>query len=62
MKIEDIKLIAKKKRVNPEKLSKKDLIRAIQKAEGNFDCFGKADKNCSQISCLWRVDCLQKNF
>ncbi len=41
--------------------SKKELIKAIQRAEGNFDCFGSASAKtgCNQISCCWRVDCLR---
>jgi hypothetical protein len=40
------------------KLSKKDLIKSIQRKEGNFDCFGTAKSYCDQLSCAWRVDCL----
>jgi predicted metal-binding transcription factor (methanogenesis marker protein 9) len=39
--------------------SKKELIRAIQKAEGNNDCFGTARGTCDQINCCWRPDCLK---
>ncbi|MDA8433331.1 MAG: 2Fe-2S iron-sulfur cluster-binding protein, partial [Nitrospiraceae bacterium] len=36
------------------------LVRAIQRAEGNFDCFGSARSgHCSQDDCLWRQDCLR---
>jgi len=36
-----------------------DLIHAIQRTEGNFDCFGKAvDGVCDQESCLWRETCV----
>lgn len=38
--------------------SKKELIRTIQRTEGNFDCFGKARGNCSQLACCWRTDCV----
>ncbi len=39
-------------------LNKRDLVRAIQRREGNFDCFGSAwDGVCDQEGCLWRVDC-----
>lgn len=41
------------------KLSKKDLIKSIQRAEGNFDCFGTAITFCDQASCSWRSDCLK---
>jgi len=45
-----IKVIAKTK--------KGDLIRQIQKAEGNFDCFGSAKDHCDQWNCCFREDCL----
>ena len=37
---------------------KGDLIRQIQKAEGNFDCFDKAEDYCDQWDCCFREDCL----
>ena len=44
---------------NTWRYSKKDLIKTIQRTEGNFDCFGKAkNKSCNQMACCWRVDCL----
>jgi len=39
--------------------SKKDLIKSIQRQEGNFDCFGTATVYCDQSSCLWRRDCIK---
>ena len=41
------------------KYSKKDLIKTIQRAEGNFDCFGTAKDNCNQMICCWRSDCIK---
>ena len=42
------------------RLSKKELIRTIQRKEGNFDCFASAhNKSCDQIGCSWRADCLR---
>jgi hypothetical protein len=53
-----IKEIAIKKGVNAGKMSRIELIRAIQRAEGNSDCFATVHVNeCNQINCLWRVDC-----
>jgi len=40
-------------------LSKAELIRKIQKAEGNFDCFGTAGDYCDQVQCCFREDCLK---
>lgn len=60
MKIKEIKAIAKTKGIKMDSNKKTELIRAIQKAEGNFDCFGSAASGyCDQSDCLWRGDCLQ---
>lgn len=40
-------------------LRKVDLIKTIQKAQGNFDCFGTAIGDCDQLRCLFRDDCLK---
>jgi hypothetical protein len=40
-------------------LSKRELIRRIQRAEGNFDCFGSAADYCDQFQCCFREDCLR---
>ena len=37
---------------------KADLIRDIQRQEGNFPCFGTAESDCDQTACCWRDDCL----
>ncbi|MGM0759499.1 MAG: hypothetical protein ACQEUB_07285 [Thermodesulfobacteriota bacterium] len=40
-------------------VSKVGAIRAIQRAEGNFDCFGRAGSGyCDQGDCLFRAACL----
>lgn len=39
--------------------SKKDLIKTIQRKEGNFDCFGTTRNSCDQLACCWREDCLR---
>ena len=58
MKIQDIKSIAKKKSVTAGKMNQTDLIRAIQKAEGNNACFATSSVQiCGQMNCMWRTDC-----
>lgn len=58
MNVTEIREIAKQHGVKPGKLNKATLIRKIQSAEGNFDCFGTAvNGNCDQSDCLWRKDC-----
>ncbi|HEC15387.1 MAG TPA: SAP domain-containing protein [Sedimenticola sp.] len=60
MKMSDIRKIAKAKGVQPRRLTKAALVRAIQLNEGNFDCFGSAtNRECDQLNCLWREDCLK---
>ena len=41
------------------KYSKKDLVKTIQRTEGNFDCFGTASDSCNQLTCCWRSDCIK---
>jgi hypothetical protein len=59
MEMKEVRKIAKKHGIKTGKREKGDIIRAIQRAEGNFDCFGSAvSGRCSQDDCLWRKDCL----
>jgi hypothetical protein len=54
-----IRKMAKQMGVKASSRSRKaDLIRQIQSAEGNFDCFGTALGDCDRRDCLWRQDCL----
>jgi hypothetical protein len=40
------------------KSKKIELIKDIQKVEGNFDCFATAVSGyCDQADCSWREDC-----
>ena len=59
MQLQTIRTIAKAQGISTQKLDKPTLIRAIQRQEGNFDCFGSAAAGfCDQGTCLWREDCL----
>ena len=60
MKMQDIRNIAKGRGVKAGiGINKAELIRSIQRAEGNVDCFGTEHVNvCGQTNCLWREDCL----
>jgi len=35
------------------------LIRSIQRAEGNTDCFRMGMIDCDQVGCKWRPFCLE---
>lgn len=59
MNMQEIRKITQEKHVAPGHLRKADLIRSIQRREGNFDCFKSAMEGiCSQLDCIWRKDCL----
>lgn len=58
MNMQEIRVIAKDHGLKSARLSKINLIHAIQRIEGNFDCFATAgDGHCDQAECLWRDDC-----
>lgn len=60
MKLQEIKAIAKAKGIKAANIKKAELIRAIQREEGNFDCFGSSVSGlCDRMDCLWREDCLE---
>jgi hypothetical protein len=60
MKLLEVKTIAKQRGIDYGRMRKDELIKAMQRAEGNNDCFGTAlSIECGQISCLWRKDCLR---
>jgi hypothetical protein len=39
-----------------------NLIRSIQRAEGNPDCFQKGIVDCDQFGCKWRSLCLDEQL
>jgi hypothetical protein len=63
MKFQEIRNMAKGMGINKYNNMKKiDLIRAIQKAENNIDCYGtQRVDSCQEETCLWRSDCLALN-
>ncbi len=58
MKLDEIKQIAKQHNLKIGKATKRELICAIQQAEGNQPCFASdSATTCEQHDCLWRSDC-----
>ena len=58
MLMQEIRDIAKDHGIKVSRLKKEELIREIQRTEGNFDCFASAKSGeCDQMGCLWREDC-----
>jgi len=58
MTVKELQVMAKGLGIKPRGLKKAELIRTIQRTEGNFDCFGTAVGVCDQENCLFRKDCL----
>lgn len=58
MKFEQIKEIAQRHGIKAGRMKKSDLVRAIQNAEGNEQCFevGRS-ATCGQTGCSWREIC-----
>lgn len=61
MEMEEVRRKAKALGIKTAQMKKADLIRQIQRAEGNFDCFGTAEDYCDQWSCCFKEDCLPLN-
>src|SRR5512143_740028 len=56
--LQDIRGIAEKMGVDSRSLNKTELIRSIQRSEGNNDCYASAQvKTCGQSNCMWHQDC-----
>ncbi len=59
MKLSEIKMKAKALGLSPGKMSKVELIHAIQLAEGNTQCFGTSNGRCPYTNCCFMKDCLK---
>lgn len=58
MNMEEVRNHARTKGVNPGRLKKTDLIRAIQLANGDVPCYATLQRfHCSDKECLWSADC-----
>jgi hypothetical protein len=60
MKMQEIRARAKVLGINSFGKSKVDLIREIQRKEGNFDCYATAKGDCDQVKCTFRSSCLSE--
>jgi hypothetical protein len=58
MKMQEIRETAHRMGMRTGKMNRTELIRTIQRTEGNYDCFGTPYvKECNQVNCLWHKDC-----
>ena len=60
MKMNEIKKRALEIGIEPGKMKKPELIRAVQEAEGNPPSFGNNDGNCPYAECCWWKDCIKE--
>jgi len=61
MNLQELRVLAQNHGLKPRKIKRRELIRAIQRHEGNFDCYATAyDGFCDQSGCLWRRGCFQE--
>ena len=57
-KLQDARNMARKMGINTRNVTLTELIRAIQRAEGNKDCYMSAHVlTCEEKSCFWREYC-----
>ena len=62
MNFNEVRKMAKDLGVKTAKMTKADVIRAIQRAENNIDCYATDRVNdCYEDLCLWKSECLSIN-
>ena len=53
MTVKELQKMAKEMGIKTKSLRKAEMIKEIQRNEGNFDCFGTATDYCDQMGCLF---------
>jgi len=62
MTFNEIQKLAKSLGINTYRMKKAEVIRSIQKAENNIECYGTLRVgHCNEDACWWRADCLSLN-
>ena len=54
----DLFVKAKSLGIHPEGMERAEIIRAIQRAEGNTPCFGASNGKCVHTACCFRAECM----
>ena len=62
MTIREIRKRAKSVGVSLQTENKADLIRAVQAAENNPQCFHTGRQRCDETACCWLEDCVPQQF
>jgi hypothetical protein len=57
-KLQEVRAIARSMGIDTRNVTMTELIRAIQRAEGNTDCYLTIQVHtCGQTNCCWREEC-----
>jgi hypothetical protein len=58
MNMTEIRAIARERGISSGRLNKTELVRTMQRLEGNAECFNTGQvASCGQDCCLWHADC-----
>ena len=60
MKLKSVQEKARDLGVEPGKMKKRELIHAVQKAEGYTPCYGHFGDGCPYADCCFRSDCIKE--
>jgi hypothetical protein len=62
MNFNELRKMAKRMGISTCRVKKPDIIRSVQRAESNIQCFGtQRVEYCCEHVCLWRNDCVKLN-
>ncbi len=56
----DVLTKAKGLGISPEGMERANIIRSIQRAEGNTPCFGNSNGKCVHTACCFRAECMDR--
>lgn len=61
IKMPEVRKIASQHGIKSVRMKKTDLIRKIQGAEANIQCYAtNRIEDCPEVACLWREDCTKE--
>lgn len=62
MSLKQIEELAERLHVDIEGLSLVEAVRLLQRLEGNYDCFARAESGfCNQTGCLFYIECMENS-
>lgn len=62
MSLKQIEELAERLHVDIEGLNLVEAVRLLQRLEGNYDCFARAESGfCDQTDCLFYIECMENS-